>query len=495
MGIVGLRRRRAVDRPGRPLRWVALAEAVLDGRGGRRRRRALAALRRRAGDRRRSTSGSSARRARPTCSPFRSTRSRPRRPLPGRGRDRPGLERRSRRAADPPRRRRHLPGGRGRNAADHAGTFDDEIALLLVHGILHLLGHGPRGGRRGRGDGAARAGAAGRYYRPSRVSLVRGLARCHRGRSRRAIWSCSSVVVLLLVAASAVLALAETSLVRTQPGQGARPGGRRPARRRSLLRLVEYPEGFLNPVLLLVLICQLVAATLVGILAADSSAPWGWWSPRCSRSWSSSCSARRSRRTGRCSTRSGPRCSAPRSSRPSWFLAGPDAVPWSHRARQPADRAGDQYLESAVTESELLAMADVAVEDDVIETEERALIHSIIEFGDTIVREVMVPRPDIVTVGARRIDRGRARARPRGRVQPHPGLPSNIDDVVGIAYTKDLIRAGARGAGRRRGRRPRPAGPLRPRDQAGGRSHARDAGRASSTWRSSSTSTAAPPGS
>ena len=53
---------------------------------------------------------------------------------------------------------------------------------------------------------------------------------------------------------------------------------------------------------------------------------------------------------------------------------------------------------SDVTESELLAMADVAVEDDVIETEERALIHSIIEFGDTVVREVMVPRPGMVTV-------------------------------------------------------------------------------------------------
>ena len=46
-----------------------------------------------------------------------------------------------------------------------------------------------------------------------------------------------------------------------------------------------------------------------------------------------------------------------------------------------------------MTESELLAMADVALEEDVIETEERALIHSIIEFGDTVVREVMVPRP------------------------------------------------------------------------------------------------------
>ena len=43
-------------------------------------------------------------------------------------------------------------------------------------------------------------------------------------------------------------------------------------------------------------------------------------------------------------------------------------------------------------------MADLAVEEDVIEAEERGLIESLLEFGDTIVREVMVPRPDMVTV-------------------------------------------------------------------------------------------------
>ena len=74
-----------------------------------------------------------------------------------------------------------------------------------------------------------------------------------------------------------------------------------------------------------------------------------------------------------------------------------------------------QYLGSGVTESELLAMADVAVEGDVIETEERALIHSIIEFGDTVVREVMVPRPDMVTIDADVIGRGARSTGPRGR--------------------------------------------------------------------------------
>ena len=45
-------------------------------------------------------------------------------------------------------------------------------------------------------------------------------------------------------------------------------------------------------------------------------------------------------------------------------------------------------------------MADVAAQEASIETEERELIHSIFEFGDTVVREVMLPRTDMVAVEA-----------------------------------------------------------------------------------------------
>jgi CBS domain containing-hemolysin-like protein len=101
--------------------------------------------------------------------------------------------------------------------------------------------------------------------------------------------------------------------------------------------------------------------------------------------------------------------------------------------------------EADVTESELLAFADVAALDEAIESDERVLIHSIIEFGDTIVREVMVPRPDVVAVedsletGAvleRAIEAGFSRI---------PVFNQSLDDVVGIAFTKDLIRAARSG--------------------------------------------------
>ena len=83
------------------------------------------------------------------------------------------------------------------------------------------------------------------------------------------------IVVLVLLAASAILALAETSLVRMSRAKALAlvEDGRRGAK--VLVRLTENPQGFLNPVLLLVLVCQLVVATLVGILASNWFGAWG----------------------------------------------------------------------------------------------------------------------------------------------------------------------------------------------------------------------------
>ncbi len=102
-----------------------------------------------------------------------------------------------------------------------------------------------------------------------------------------------------------------------------------------------------------------------------------------------------------------------------------------------------------VSEEELLALADVAVEDDVIEEEERDLIESIIEFGDTVVREVMVPRPDMVTVsGEFRVDDAMEVMILNG-LSRVPAVGEGIDDIVGVVYAKDLMRAGRDGKGER----------------------------------------------
>jgi CBS domain containing-hemolysin-like protein len=100
-----------------------------------------------------------------------------------------------------------------------------------------------------------------------------------------------------------------------------------------------------------------------------------------------------------------------------------------------------------VSELELLGIVEAAAEDMVIEHEERRLIESIITFGDTTVREVMTPRPDIVTVSAFdditaaldvAIEQGYSRL---------PVMNEDDGDVIGVVYAKDLMKAEREGRG------------------------------------------------
>ena len=94
-----------------------------------------------------------------------------------------------------------------------------------------------------------------------------------------------------------------------------------------------------------------------------------------------------------------------------------------------------------VSEQELLAMADAAASQDVIEREERTLIHSIIDFGDTVVREVMVPRPDMVVVGSTaKVDDVIEIAIAAG-FSRIPVYGQGIDDIAGIVFIKDLMKS------------------------------------------------------
>ena len=89
----------------------------------------------------------------------------------------------------------------------------------------------------------------------------------------------------MLLAASGVLAMAETSLVRMNKIKAKSLVDEHKPGARQLARLVENPANFLNPILLLVLICQLVSATLVGIVACTSSEASASSSASSSRSW------------------------------------------------------------------------------------------------------------------------------------------------------------------------------------------------------------------
>ncbi|NCO65300.1 MAG: hemolysin [Candidatus Aquicultor secundus] len=93
-----------------------------------------------------------------------------------------------------------------------------------------------------------------------------------------------------------------------------------------------------------------------------------------------------------------------------------------------------------VTEEEMLGMISAGEEEGgVIEEEEKELIHSIFEFGDTIVREVMVPRMDMVSVG---IDAPIEEVLSLVIREGHSRIPvyeETVDNVVGVIYAKDLL--------------------------------------------------------
>jgi len=91
------------------------------------------------------------------------------------------------------------------------------------------------------------------------------------------------------------------------------------------------------------------------------------------------------------------------------------------------------------SEEDLRGLVDLLGERRVIEPGEREMIHSVFELGDTIVREVMVPRTDIVFVEHDKNVRQALSLALRSGFSRIPVVGENEDDVIGIAYLKDLV--------------------------------------------------------
>ncbi len=246
--------------------------------------------------------------------------------------------------------------------------------------------------------------------------------------------------ILLLLLLLIFFSLAEMGLSRmTKPKAAAMAeGGVKQAK--ALQQLVGEPQKWVNPLLLSVNICQTVQATLTGVVAGRAFGPFG--------------------------------VAAGVLLNVIVFFVLAEAVPKTYALQYPEKAAlstalGTKLLVSFpplrlvsgwlisltnvivrgkglkqgpfVSEQELLGIVDAAYQDDIIEEEERDLIESIIEFGDTVAREVMVPLPDMITVSSSfnltqaidvAIEHGVSRL---------PVLAED-DDVMGIAFIKDLMK-------------------------------------------------------
>ena len=256
------------------------------------------------------------------------------------------------------------------------------------------------------------------------------------------------IVIAVLISIAGYVALAETALTRMNKVKAMTLAEEQPRRGKALLRLIGHPERFLNPLLLVLLVCQLVQATLVGILSERLFGTLGIviatifnvvivfvFAEAAPKTWALQHPERSALMVAR--PISGLVAFAPIRIMSRGLIGLTNIIlPGKGLKKGPF-----------VSEEELLAFADVAVEEEVIEHQERELIESIIEFGDTVAREVMVPRLDMVTVREDipvsealdvAIEHGFSRL---------PVIGSSVDDVRGLVYAKDLMRAEREGRG------------------------------------------------
>ena len=248
------------------------------------------------------------------------------------------------------------------------------------------------------------------------------------------------IAFVVAIGAAAFLAAAETAITRvsTARAEALVEEGRRGAR--TLRDLIDRREHVLPPVLFMVLACQIGAATVMTVIILEH---WGTWQLICAF-------------IGELLLLYAVAEALPKS----WALAHPDRSammaaplvkilssipPLRWVANGIVTRMGANIpngaSEGEVSEEELLALAEEAAASEAIDEEERVLIEQVIEFGDTVVHEVMVPRPDITAVSNNdTIDTAASIVIEHGFSRV-PVFGKNIDDIKGIIYSKDIMRS------------------------------------------------------
>jgi putative hemolysin len=265
-------------------------------------------------------------------------------------------------------------------------------------------------------------------------------------------WLIVAVIVVLFLF-SILLAMSEMAFARMgriralaleEEARKENGGNRRAAR---LAAMLERPEQTINSVLLLVLVSQLTAAALLGIVLERQFGPYGVGVGLVVQIVVFFVIGEVAPKT----------YAIQHTDRAALALSG---FLWAVTNFPPL-RALSRWLISLanvllpgrgikegpfVTEDDLRTMADVAAEEQAIERDERRLIHSIFEFGDRVVREVMRPRPDMIAIEAdATVEEAITRAI-EGGFSRLPAYEESTDNIAGLVYLKDLVRR-ARGGG------------------------------------------------
>jgi CBS domain containing-hemolysin-like protein len=263
-------------------------------------------------------------------------------------------------------------------------------------------------------------------------------------------------------AVGAVSAARARALARGVPNGGGTEGAPRrsgpgvPWGANALQVVAADKPRYVNLLLLLRLACELVATTLVALVAVDTFGV-GWTAALVTAGTMTVVSF--------VLVGVGPRTIGRMHAYPVGRVTAP-AVRWLGRALGPlasllilignAVTPGRGFREGPFVTAvpngrepdmtvELREMVDLAGESGAVEQGERAMIHSVFQLGDTVAREVMVPRTEMVWIEAHK-SLGQALALAlRSGFSRVPVIGASVDDVLGVVYLKDLVRRTAGG--------------------------------------------------
>jgi len=248
------------------------------------------------------------------------------------------------------------------------------------------------------------------------------------------------VLVVLLVLLGSVLAIAEASLTRMTRVRALALIEEKRRNAVILERIEADPPRYLNAVYLAVMFCQNGSAILVAILAQRTFGGWGVTLVSVAFTLLYFVLVEAMSKTyGVLHSDRAALAVAPLV----WFLGRLLAPPTRALISLANVLLPGKGLKQGpfVSEADLRSMAEVGHEEGSIELEEKDLIHSIFEFGDTIVREVMVPRPDITAIeGDRTLRDVQALVLEHGYSRI-PVYQDDLDNVIGMVFAKDVLKA------------------------------------------------------
>ena len=120
-------------------------------------------------------------------------------------------------------------------------------------------------------------------------------------------------------------------------------------------------------------------------------------------------------------------------------MLGPLPLLLSRRQRA-AVTPGRGFPEGRFDQVELRELVDLAEQRGVVEHGEREMIHSVFALGDTIAREVMVPRTEMVWIESPKSLQQALLLFLRSGFSRIPVIGDSVDDVLGVLYLKDVVR-------------------------------------------------------